>query len=143
LKREKYNPNVYRELTPYIKERLRQAILDAIRNCVRERRQKTYPPAELIQELVSEDVRRIIERLSDGLVKRHIDREYFVVYKGPRRRGVKVIKVGTENMVLLKEALDDNKPSWATRCKAYPIAYQLPDDECYPFTCFWPQVTRL
>jgi hypothetical protein len=137
----KYNSNIYHELTVEIKENLRVAVLDVIYETLQTWRKKTCPPAELIKEFVSEDVRRIIERLSASLAGRHVAREYFILYRGAGdRKAFKVIKTSVEDMVELKRVVEANKPDWASRSETFPLAFHLPDDECYPFTCFWPQV---
>lgn len=137
----KYNPNVFHVLTLDIKEKLRVAVLEAIFKTLQISRKKTHPPMELLEEFISEDIRRVVERLSDGLELRHIDRQYFILYRGfGGRRAFKLIQVGVEDMVKLKKIIEKNRPDWALRCEAYPLAHHLSDDECFPFTTFWPQV---
>lgn len=141
MKRKRYNPNIWRGLTVDIKRKLCEAILEAILRVMREQRRKTHPPMELIVEFVSTDVRRLVERLGDGLVRRHIEAQYFILYKGSgSQRAVKVVKLGVEDMVALKRVIELHKPNWASRSEAYPLSYPLSDDKCFPFVCFWPQI---
>lgn len=137
----KYNSNIYRGLTPGIKEKLREAILGAVLRVLREQRRKTHPPLELITEFISTDVRRLVEQLSVGLVRRCVYTQYFILYKGSRgRRAFKLIKCNVSNAVALKQVVEANKPDWASQSETYPLAHMLPDDDCFPFVCFWPKV---
>lgn len=141
MPREKYNPNIYRGLTSDIKEKLREAVLGAVLRILREQRRKTHPPLELIAEFISVDVRRLIEQLNEGLTQRQVYTQYFILYKGSKgRRAFKLIKCNVPNMVALKQVVDANKPNWASKSEAYPLAHMLPDDDRFPFVCFWPKV---
>lgn len=137
-----YNSNVYRGLTVDIKEKLREAMLWSVFRVLREQRRKTHPPLELLTRFVSEDIRRIIERLDEGLANRHVTTQYFILYKGlGNRKAFKLVKCSAENMVALKYAVELNKPTWASKSESYPLAPSLTDDDCFPYVCFWPQVT--
>lgn len=141
MPREKYNPNIYRGLTPDIKEKLRVAILGAVLRVLREQRRITHPPLELIIEFISVDVRRIVEQLSEGLVNRQVYKQYFIMYKGPGgKKAFKLIKCNVPNMSALKQVVEFNRPDWASKSETYPLARMLPDDDYFPYTCFWPKV---
>lgn len=141
MRQETYNSNIYRGLTTDIKEKLREAVLLSILRVLREQRRKTHPPLELLSEFISEDVRRVIERLDEGLVSRHVTTQYFILYKGPGgRKAFKLVKCSAENMVALKQVVELNRPTWASKSESYPLAPYLPDDDCFPYTCFWPLI---
>lgn len=141
LKKKRLNTNVYRGLTPDLREKLRVAMLEAVFRVLKRQRARGHPPMELIEAFISEDIRRVAMRLSDGLARRDTRREYFAVYKGPgSRKAFKLIKVDVEDMVELKQVVEVSKPDWALRCEAFPLAYPLFDDKYYPFVIFWPQV---
>jgi len=128
-------------LSADIKEKLRIAVLDAVFRVLRDQRKKTHPPRELLVEFISKDIRRFIERLSEGLAHRRVPIQYFILYRGSNgRRAFKLVKVSVEDMVALKAVIELHKPDWAFRSKTYPLVHPLPDDDCFPFVCFWPQM---
>ena len=138
---ETYNPNIYRGLTVDIKRKLLEAVLLAILRVLREQRRKTHPPLELITRFISEDIRRVIERLDEGLAARHVTTQYFILYKGYKnRRAFKLVRCVAENMVALKQVVELNRPTWATKSESYPLAPSLTEDDCFPYVCFWPQI---
>ena len=137
-----YNSNVYRGLTVDIKEKLREAILWSIFRVLREQRRKTHPPLALLTKFVSEDVRRVVERLNEGLANRHVTTQYFILYKGlGNKKAFKLVRCNAEDMVALKHVVELHKPTWASKSESYPLAPSLTDDDCFPYVCFWPQVT--
>ena len=141
MQQKAYNPNIYRGLTVDIKEKLREAVLLSILKVLREQRRKTHPPLELLTKFISEDIRRVVERLDEGLATRHVTTQYFILYKGyGHKKAFKLVKCQAEDMVALKQVVELNRPTWASKSESYPLAPALTDDAHFPYICFWPQV---
>ena len=139
--REKQHYNTYKALTEETKEQLRVSILELAREIVFAKRPKTAPSLKFIEQTLSEDIRRLVAKLDDGLQHRYFYKEYVVIYFGLQTEGKQeyfIHKISTETIVELKRLIEEKKPEWAIRASAYPIAYKIPEDDYYPFEIVWP-----
>lgn len=141
MHREKQYSSAYRPLTTDTKEKLRVSILQVISDVILEGRKKTAPSMKFIEQTVSEDIRRLVAKMDDGLLHRHIYKDYIVVYFGTRgQQSFIVHKLTTESIVDLKDLIIQHKPGWALRAQAFPIAYKIADDDCFPLEMVWPRI---
>ena len=138
-RREKQHSNTYKSLPEEVKENLRTSILELIRETILARRVKTAPSLKFLEQTLSEDIRRLVAKLDDGLSHRYFYKDYIVVYFGKQEQQEYFIhKISTESIVELKNLVVEKRPEWAIKATAYPIAYKIPEDDFYPFEIVWP-----
>jgi len=128
-------------LTEKHREELRVQLLNCISKFLKSKN-KTAPDLVEIEQTLSVEIRRLLVRLHRKLLHRTSPRSFFVVYYGIQRRDVKIVRLETDSLGDLRDLITKYKPSWAVRCKSYPLADELLDDINFPLSCYWPQIER-
>jgi len=141
MSRMPQHSNVYRALTTTFKEKLKNTLIDVIYTTLKEQRQKTTPSKEFMVKTISKEVKRLVEFLDSSLQYRSLHRDYIIIYWGTMgQQSFFTLKVKVEDIVHLKSVIEANKPLWALRAQAFPIATKIPEDDCYPNEMVWPRV---
>jgi len=129
------------ELPWEVKEELRVAILQVVRDVLATCTPKIVPSETFIEVFLSEEVRRLVAIISNGLVSRHLDREYLVVYYGTCGQSLMhIVQVEVEDIVALKAVMEKSKPDWALRAQAFPLATKIEADKGFPMFMYWPKL---